>query len=99
VGKTVLLRDLARLLSLAPDQGGLGLSVLIVDTSNEIAGDADELHPCIGNARRMMVRRREEQAAILVQAVQNHNPDVIIVDEIGTAQVRGELQEVPPSGL
>ena len=52
------------------------------------AGDADECHPCIGYARRLMVPHREQQAEILVQAVQNHNPDVIIVDEIGTKQVR-----------
>jgi hypothetical protein len=51
------------------------------------AGDADECHPCIGYARRLMVPRREQQADILVQAVQNHNPDVIIVDEIGTTKV------------
>src|SRR5690242_5241059 len=51
------------------------------------AGDADECHPCIGYARRLMVPRREQQADILLQAVQNHNPDVIIVDEIGTWKV------------
>ncbi|WIA12322.1 hypothetical protein OEZ85_012377 [Tetradesmus obliquus] len=85
-GKTTLLRDIARLMSLPPSEGGLGLAVIIVDTSNEIAGDAEECHPCIGRARRMMVARREEQAGVLVQAVQNHNPDVVVVDEIGTAK-------------
>jgi len=56
-----------------------------------MSGDADECHPCIGYARRIMVPRREQQADILVQAVQNHNPDVIIVDEIGTKQVGATL--------
>eukprot|EP00878_Enallax_costatus_P005606 GHUV01005879.1.p1 GENE.GHUV01005879.1~~GHUV01005879.1.p1 ORF type:complete len:850 (+),score=282.70 GHUV01005879.1:452-3001(+) len=84
VGKTTLLRDIARLMSLPPEQGGLGLMVIIVDTSNEIAGDAECCHSCIGKARRMMVPHREQQAEVLVQAVQNHTPDVIIVDEIGT---------------
>eukprot|EP00878_Enallax_costatus_P014210 GHUV01014864.1.p1 GENE.GHUV01014864.1~~GHUV01014864.1.p1 ORF type:complete len:289 (+),score=92.10 GHUV01014864.1:70-867(+) len=86
VGKTTLLRDIARIMSLPPEEGGLGLAVVIVDTSNEIAGDADQRHPCIGRARRMMVPRRNQQAAVLVEAVQNHGPDVIIVDEIGTRQ-------------
>lgn len=52
------------------------------------AGDADIMHPCVGRAVRMMVPRREQQAEILVQAVQNHNPQVLIVDEIGTKEVR-----------
>lgn len=50
-------------------------------------GDADEMHPCVGRALRMMVPRREQQAQLLVQAVQNHTPQVIIVDEIGTKEV------------
>lgn len=52
------------------------------------AGDADEIHPCVGRALRMMVPQRDRQAEILVQAVQNHNPQVLIVDEIGTKEVR-----------
>ena len=87
VGKTTLLRDLARVLSLDVGEGGLGLKVVVVDTSNEIAGDGVVPHECIGRARRMMVRRREDQAGVLVEAVQNHSPEVIIVDEIGTSQV------------
>eukprot|EP00878_Enallax_costatus_P035275 GHUV01039290.1.p2 GENE.GHUV01039290.1~~GHUV01039290.1.p2 ORF type:complete len:147 (+),score=23.01 GHUV01039290.1:707-1147(+) len=51
-------------------------------------GDSEERHPCIGTARRMMVRRREDQADVLIEAVQNHTPDVIIVDEIGTKKVQ-----------
>jgi nucleoside-triphosphatase THEP1 len=60
----------------------------LIAVSLSFAGDAEECHPCIGRARRMMVRRHEEQVGVLVQAVQNHNPDVIIVDEIGTKLVR-----------
>ena len=87
VGKTTLLRDVARLLSDPQEKGGLGLKVVVVDTSNEIGGDADQVHECVGRARRMMVRRREQQAEVLVEAVQNHSPEVIIVDEIGTKEV------------
>ena len=90
VGKTTLLRDVARLLSEDPEQGGLGLRVVVVDTSNEIAGDGAVPHCCIGRARRMMVSSREEQAHVLVEAVQNHSPQVIIVDEIGTRRVSEE---------
>lgn len=52
------------------------------------AGDAEDINPCVGRAVRLMVPSRERQADILVQAVQNHNPHVLIVDEIGTAKVR-----------
>jgi stage III sporulation protein SpoIIIAA len=89
VGKTTLRRDVARVLSLDAEEGGLGLKVVVVDTSNEIAGDGVVPHECIGRARRMMVRRRDDQAEVLVEAVQNHSPDVVIVDEIGTSQVGG----------
>jgi hypothetical protein len=88
-GKTTLLRDIARLLSTSTAEGGLGLRVVVVDTSNEIAGDGPVPHPCIGDARRMMVPTRGDQASIMIEAVQNHCPDVIIVDEIGTRKVRG----------
>jgi hypothetical protein len=89
-GKTTLLRDIARLLSTSAAEGGLGLRVVVVDTSNEIAGDGPVPHPCIGDARRMMVPTRGDQASIMIEAVQNHCPDVIIVDEIGTRKVRTE---------
>jgi stage III sporulation protein SpoIIIAA len=63
------------------------LKVVVIDTSNEIGGDADQVHDCVGRSRRMMVRRREEQAQVMVEAVQNHSPEVVIVDEIGTKAV------------
>ena len=58
--------------------------VVIVDTSNEIAGDGDIPHPGIGRARRMQVRRPDQQHAVMIEAVENHMPEVIVIDEIGT---------------
>ena len=79
VGKTTLLRECARVLS---DE--LRKRVVIVDTSNEIAGDGDIPHPSIGRARRMQVPVPERQHAVMIEAVENHMPEVIIIDEIGT---------------
>jgi stage III sporulation protein SpoIIIAA len=80
VGKTTRLRELARVLA---DE--FGKRVIIIDTSNEIAGDGDIPHPAIGSARRMQVPHPERQHAVMIEAVENHMPEVIIVDEIGTA--------------
>lgn len=79
VGKTTKLREISRLVS---DE--LGKRVIVVDTSNEIAGDGDIPHPAIGSARRMQVRQPEFQKDIMIEAVENHTPEVIVVDEIGT---------------
>ncbi|MDD5095313.1 MAG: AAA family ATPase [Dehalococcoidia bacterium] len=79
VGKTTMLREVARVLA---DE--LGKRVIIVDTSNEIAGDGDIPHPAIGSARRMQVVRPSMQHAVMIEAVENHMPEVIIIDEIGT---------------
>jgi stage III sporulation protein SpoIIIAA len=79
VGKTTKLREIAKLLA---DQSQR--RVLIVDTSNEIAGDGDIPHPGVGHARRMQVPNPEQQKAIMIEAVQNHTPEVIVVDEIGS---------------
>lgn len=78
-GKTTLLRETARVL--AED---LRKRVVIVDTSNEIAGDGDIPHPGIGRARRMQVPRPSEQHGVMIEAVENHMPEVIVIDEIGT---------------
>ena len=78
VGKTTLLREVARVLA---EQGK---RVVIVDTSNEIAGDGDIPHAGIGRARRMQVETPERQHAVMVEAVENHMPEVIVIDEIGT---------------
>jgi len=79
VGKTTLLRETARVV--AED---LRKRVVIVDTSNEIAGDGDIPHPGIGRARRMQVPRPSEQHGVMIEAVENHMPEVIVIDEIGT---------------
>lgn len=79
VGKTTKLREISRLVA---DE--LGKRVVVVDTSNEIAGDGDVAHPAIGKARRMQVSQPEFQKDIMIEAVENHTPEVIVVDEIGT---------------
>ena len=79
VGKTTKLREISRLVA---DE--LHKRVVVVDTSNEIAGDGDVPHPAIGSARRMQVRQPECQKDIMIEAVENHTPEVIVVDEIGT---------------
>lgn len=79
VGKTTKLREISRLVA---DE--LAKRVVIVDTSNEIAGDGDTPHPAIGAARRMQVPQPEYQKDIMIEAVENHTPEVIVVDEIGT---------------
>jgi stage III sporulation protein SpoIIIAA len=80
VGKTTLLREAARVLA---DE--LAKRVIVVDTSNEIAGDGDIPHPGIGRARRMQVPSPDLQHAVMIEAVENHMPQVIVIDEIGTA--------------
>jgi stage III sporulation protein SpoIIIAA len=79
VGKTTMLRETARV-----EAEDLHKRVVIVDTSNEIAGDGDIPHPGIGRARRMQVPRPSEQHAVMIEAVENHMPEVIVIDEIGT---------------
>jgi stage III sporulation protein SpoIIIAA len=79
VGKTTLLRESARVLSTE-----LVKRVIIVDTSNEIGGDGDIAHPGIGASRRMQVPRPDLQHAVMIEAVENHMPEVIVIDEIGT---------------
>ncbi|MCZ6877824.1 MAG: AAA family ATPase, partial [Acidobacteria bacterium] len=81
VGKTTLLREAARVLA-----DDLGKRVVVVDTSNEIAGDGDVPHPGIGRARRMQVLSPELQHRVMIEAVENHMPEVILIDEIGTLE-------------
>ena len=76
VGKTTLLREAARILAESK-------RVVIVDTSNEIGGDGDVPHPAVGKARRMQVREPTLQHEVMIEAVENHNPEVIVIDEIG----------------
>lgn len=76
IGKTTMLREAARILSEKK-------RVVIVDTSNEIGGDGDVPHPAVGNARRLQVAQPALQHEVMIEAVENHNPEVIIIDEIG----------------
>ncbi len=79
IGKTTMLREVARVLA-----DNFNKRVVIVDTSNEIAGDGDIPHPAIGHARRMQVKTPNMQHAVMIEAVENHMPEVIVIDEIGT---------------
>ncbi len=90
-GKTTLLRDLTRIAST-----DLRRRVVVVDTSNEIGGDGNAPHPAIGTARRIQVPDRSDQYCILLEAVQNHTPEVVVIDEIGTkedAEVAASIAE------
>lgn len=76
VGKTTMLREAARLLAESK-------RVIIVDTSNEIGGDGDVPHPAVGHARRMQVSAPSMQHEVMIEGVENHNPEAIVIDEIG----------------
>lgn len=94
VGKTTRLREIARVLA---DE--FGKRVIVIDTSNEIAGDGDIPHPAIGSARRMQVPHPERQHGVMIEAVENHMPEVIIVDEIGTAAEAAAARTIAERGV
>ncbi len=94
VGKTTMLREVARVLS-----DDLRKRVIIVDTSNEIAGDGDIPHPGIGRSRRMQVSTPSAQHAVMIEAVENHMPEVIIIDEIGTELEAAAARTIAERGV
>ena len=94
VGKTTMLREIARVLST-----DYGKRVVVVDTSNEIAGDGDIAHPAIGRARRMQVTHSTQQHAVMIEAVENHMPQIIIVDEIGTEEEAQAARTIAERGV
>ncbi len=94
IGKTTMLRECARVLS-----EECGRRVVIIDTSNEIAGDGDIPHPGIGRARRMQVRTPSKQHAVMIEAVENHMPQVIIIDEIGTELEASAARTIAERGV
>jgi stage III sporulation protein SpoIIIAA len=94
IGKTTMLRECARLLA---DE--LRKRVVIVDTSNEIGGDGDIPHPGIGRARRMQVRTPLLQHAVMIEAVENHMPEVIVIDEIGTELEAAAARTIAERGV
>lgn len=92
VGKTTMLREMARVLAEKR-------RVVIVDTSNEIGGDGDIPHPAVGRARRMQVPRPSRQHETMIEAVENHNPEVIIIDEIGREQEAAAARTINERGV
>ena len=93
-GKTTKLREMARILS-----EDLKKRVVIVDTSNEIGGDGDIPHPAIGRARRMQVTTPDQQHYVMIEAVENHMPEVIVIDEIGTEQEAFAARTIAERGV
>ena len=89
-----MLREAARVLA-----DDLDKRVVVVDTSNEIAGDGDIPHPAIGQARRMQVRTPSMQHAVMIEAVENHMPQVIVIDEIGTELEAAAARTIAERGV
>jgi stage III sporulation protein SpoIIIAA len=94
IGKTTLLRESARVLSTE-----MSKRVIIVDTSNEIGGDGDIPHPGIGASRRMQVPRPDLQHAVMIEAVENHMPEIIVIDEIGTEAEAAAARTIAERGV
>ena len=94
VGKTTMLREVARVLA-----DDMRKRVVIVDTSNEIAGDGNIPHPAIGRARRMQVPTPALQHSVMIEAVENHMPEVIIIDEIGTELEAAAARTIAERGV
>src|SRR6202171_5497363 len=94
VGKTTLLREAARVLA-----DDLRKRVMIVDTSNEIGGDGDLPHPAVGRARRMQVPTPSMHQPVMIEAVENHMPEVIVIDEIGTELEAGAARTIAERGV
>ncbi len=94
VGKTTLLREAARVLS-----EEMGKRVIVVDTSNEIGGDGDIPHPGIGSSRRMQVPFGKAQEDVMIEAVENHYPEVIIIDEIGRTEESKACRTIAERGV
>ena len=94
VGKTTVLREIARVLADEMDR-----RVVVIDTSNEIAGDGDIPHPAIGRARRMQVPDPQHQHRVMIEAVENHMPEVIVIDEIGSEQEAWAARTIAERGV
>ena len=94
VGKTTMLRETARVLSVEAQK-----RVIIVDTSNEIAGDGDVPHPAIGRARRMQVATPSQQHGVMIEAVENHMPETVVIDEMGAEQEAAAARTIAERGV
>ena len=94
VGKTTMLRETARVLSVEAQK-----RVVIVDTSNEIAGDGDVPHPAIGRARRMQVATPLQQHGVMIEAVENHMPETVVIDEMSAEQEASAARTIAERGV
>lgn len=94
IGKTTKLREIARIMA---DE--FGKRVIIIDTSNEIAGDGDIPHPSIGHARRMQVSTPLKQESVMIEAVENHMPEVVVIDEISTKEEAFAARTIAERGV
>ena len=94
VGKTTMLREISRVLSQQAKK-----RVIIVDTSNEIAGDGDVPHPAIGRSRRMQVKSPAAQHGVMIEAVENHMPETIIIDEMSSEQEAAAARTIAERGV
>ena len=94
VGKTTMLREVSRVLSQQAKK-----RVIIVDTSNEIAGDGDVPHPAIGRSRRMQVKSPSAQHGVMIEAVENHMPETIIIDEMSSEQEAAAARTIAERGV
>ena len=94
IGKTTMLREMARVLANEANR-----RVVIVDTSNEIAGDGDIPHPAIGKARRLQVPKPQQQHQVMIEAVENHMPEVILIDEMGTELEAAAARTIAERGV
>ena len=94
VGKTTMLREMARVLA-----DNVHKRVVIVDTSNEIAGDGDIPHSAIGKARRLQVPTPAQQHAVMIEAVENHMPEAVVIDEMGTEQEAAAARTIAERGV
>lgn len=94
VGKTTMLREIAYFLSTQKEK-----RVVVIDTSNEIAGDSDIPHPAIGRARRMQLPFNRLQHDVMIEAVENHTPEIIVIDEIGTIEEAAAARTIAERGV
>ncbi|EPY22109.1 R3H domain-containing protein [Strigomonas culicis] len=94
-GKTTLLRDLSS--SLAHEASMP--RVTVVDTSNEIGGDGPLPMAFLGRCRRLQVARREDQGRSMIEVIQNHSPEFLVVDELANAEEADAAWSIAQRGV
>ncbi len=93
-GKTTKLRECADYLS---TEGGK--RVIIIDSCNEIGGEGNVPHFAVGRARRMPIPQGKKQYEIMLEAVESHNPQVLIIDEISTREEAMACKTIGERGI